>query len=357
MLNIFAHELNLCLAQFPVTGGKPTEPQALKHALKELIEHYPFIRLFTADALFTQRPLAGVLLEADRDYRFAVKDNQPELLEAILTSFRDAAEREPDAQSVEKKASSAESVGAFWLGEVTAVVSTGQVRDLRRPQTVRLPRHPFHLVVAPLDGPRGDLPAGSEPVSDRRPVGADAPGDRLHRRPPRTQHAARPPVHSSRNLPAHQPLLDSQSRGNSSRSRSARTVRRLSCTRSDRVTVGFSVRFSGRFRIHHRDFFQTGSSPSRTHRFDSAARRSSHAVPNRGITWHRSRTWTAWPSRAAITLRSGFPLAPHTDFTPRPTGLPRPSRPLRSRASVRPSATASSRLAWPPRSSTRVQSV
>src|SRR5262249_31578227 len=32
MLNVFAHEVGLCLAQFPVTDGKPTEPQALKAA-------------------------------------------------------------------------------------------------------------------------------------------------------------------------------------------------------------------------------------------------------------------------------------------------------------------------------------
>src|SRR3954465_5647996 len=87
MLNVFAHELNLCLAQFPVTGGKPTEPQALKDGLAELLEHYPSIRLFTADALFTQRPLARVILEADRDFLFAVKDNQPAFLEAILASL------------------------------------------------------------------------------------------------------------------------------------------------------------------------------------------------------------------------------------------------------------------------------
>jgi hypothetical protein len=114
MLNLFAHELNLCLAQFPVTGGKPTEPQALKHAVKELLGHYPFIRLFTGDALFTQRPLAHVLLEADRDFLFAVKDNQPELLEAILTSFRDAAVREPDAKSVEKKGVNCTPDGSGW---------------------------------------------------------------------------------------------------------------------------------------------------------------------------------------------------------------------------------------------------
>jgi hypothetical protein len=114
MLNIFAHELNLCLAQFPVTDGKPTEPQALKHALGELLGHYPFIRLFTGDALFTQRPLAGVILQADRDFLFAVKDNQPELLEAILTSFRDAAVRDPDAKSVEKKVTRSTPDGSGW---------------------------------------------------------------------------------------------------------------------------------------------------------------------------------------------------------------------------------------------------
>jgi hypothetical protein len=114
MLNVFAHELSLCLAQFPVTDGKPTEPQALKHGLKELLENYPFIRLFTADALFTQRPLARVILEADRDYLFAVKDNQPDLLEAILTSLGDVAGREPDAKSVEKKGRSCTPGGSGW---------------------------------------------------------------------------------------------------------------------------------------------------------------------------------------------------------------------------------------------------
>src|SRR4051794_463805 len=103
MLNVFAHEVGLCLAQFPVTDGKPTEPQALKAALAELIEHYPFLKLFTGDALFCQRPLAGVIREADRDFLFAVKDNQPDLLEAILTSFLDAQRRQPDAKAVEKK--------------------------------------------------------------------------------------------------------------------------------------------------------------------------------------------------------------------------------------------------------------
>lgn len=90
MLNVFTHDLGLCLAQFPVTEGKPTEPQALKAGLAELLEHYPFLRIFTADALFTQRPLAKVILEAGRDFLFTVKDNQPDLLEALRTSFQGA---------------------------------------------------------------------------------------------------------------------------------------------------------------------------------------------------------------------------------------------------------------------------
>lgn len=103
MLNIFAHDVNLSLAQLAVTDGKPTEPQALKEGLAELLEHYPFLRLFTADALFTQRPLARVILEADRDFLFAVKDNQPDLLEAIQASCHDAPQRTPDVSTQEKK--------------------------------------------------------------------------------------------------------------------------------------------------------------------------------------------------------------------------------------------------------------
>jgi hypothetical protein len=103
MLNVFTHDLSLCLAQFPVTEGKPTEPQALKAGLAELLKHYPFIQIFTADALFTQRPLAKVILESGRDFLFAVKDNQPDLLEALRTSFLDAESRPPDVETTDKK--------------------------------------------------------------------------------------------------------------------------------------------------------------------------------------------------------------------------------------------------------------
>lgn len=103
MLNVFTHDLSLCLAQFPVTDGKPTEPQALRTGLAELLEHYPFIQIFTGDALFTQRPLAKVILESGRDFLFTVKDNQPNLLEVLRTSFHDAESRPPDAETTDKK--------------------------------------------------------------------------------------------------------------------------------------------------------------------------------------------------------------------------------------------------------------
>jgi hypothetical protein len=130
MLNVFAHELRLCLAQFPVTDGKPTEPQALKAAMAELLDHYPMIRLFTGDALFTQRPLAQVILDADRDFLFAVKDNQPGLHEAVQASFSDAAERPPDARTVEKK------------GARSTPVGSGSWRARRSPTSVKRPRSP-----------------------------------------------------------------------------------------------------------------------------------------------------------------------------------------------------------------------
>jgi hypothetical protein len=130
MLNVFAHEVGLCLAQFPVTDGKPTEPQALKAALAELIDDYPMLRLFTADALFTQRPLARVILEARRDFLFAVKDNQPDLLEAVRASFGDVADRPPDARITEKK------------GAKSTPAGSGSWRATRSPTSARRPVYP-----------------------------------------------------------------------------------------------------------------------------------------------------------------------------------------------------------------------
>ena len=130
MLNVFAHELGLCLGQFPVTDGKPTEPQALKAALAELTGRYPMLRLFTADALFTQRPLARAILEVECDFLFAVKDNQPDLHEAVRASLGDVTARPPDVKAAEKK------------GAMSIPAGSGSWRARRSTTSARRPRSP-----------------------------------------------------------------------------------------------------------------------------------------------------------------------------------------------------------------------
>jgi hypothetical protein len=88
MLNVFAHDAKACLAQWAVGGGdKKTEPETLKAHLDELFSRHPGLRLLTGDAVFCQRHLAGLIVEAGRDYLFMLKGNQPEALQAAREAF------------------------------------------------------------------------------------------------------------------------------------------------------------------------------------------------------------------------------------------------------------------------------
>lgn len=107
VLNVFAHDVKVCLAQWAVGDGKETEPEVLKAHLSELFAAYPTLKLLTGDALFAQRPLAGLIVAAGRDYLFAVKDNQPDLAETIQTAFAAATPATAAAASREKK-------GVWW---------------------------------------------------------------------------------------------------------------------------------------------------------------------------------------------------------------------------------------------------
>jgi hypothetical protein len=107
VLNVFAHDARICLAQWAVGDGKDTEPEVLKAHLDELFAAYPTLRLLTGDALFCQRPLARLIVQAGRDYLLAIKDNQPDLLEAAQTAFAEASPQTADAGTREKK-------GARW---------------------------------------------------------------------------------------------------------------------------------------------------------------------------------------------------------------------------------------------------
>jgi hypothetical protein len=103
VLNVFAHRARVCLADWPV-GNKETEPDVLKAHLDELFAAWPSLRVLTGDALFCQRPLARAIIEAGRDYVLAIKDNQPDLLEAARTALADATAESADATVSEKSA-------------------------------------------------------------------------------------------------------------------------------------------------------------------------------------------------------------------------------------------------------------
>jgi hypothetical protein len=104
VLNVFAHQARVCLADWPVGQGKGTEPEVLKAHLDELLAAWPSLRVLTGDAIFCQRPLARAVIEAGRDYVLAIKDNQPDLLEAARAAFAGVAAESADATVREKSA-------------------------------------------------------------------------------------------------------------------------------------------------------------------------------------------------------------------------------------------------------------
>jgi len=102
-LTVFIHDLKLVIGQWSVTGEKTNEPTALRNHLGELLEKYPLLRLVTGDAIFCQRPLAEALLADNCDYLLQIKDNQPDIQEATQLCLGDAHEKQPAAESLEKK--------------------------------------------------------------------------------------------------------------------------------------------------------------------------------------------------------------------------------------------------------------
>lgn len=102
VLNVFAHDLKVALACWPVGGGKGTEAEVLKSRLKELLGAYPSLKVLTMDAGFTQRNLAELIVENGRDYVMAIKDNQPNLHETAKAAFADVDLDKPDAETIGK---------------------------------------------------------------------------------------------------------------------------------------------------------------------------------------------------------------------------------------------------------------
>ena len=79
MVNVLAHDLRLCLAQWPASE-KRYEPGVLREQLAPLFERYPGLRLLTMDALYAERDLCQAIVGHGRDYLVRVKGNQPTVL-------------------------------------------------------------------------------------------------------------------------------------------------------------------------------------------------------------------------------------------------------------------------------------
>ena len=101
MVNVFAHDLKLCLAQWPMTE-KRYEPKVLKEHLEELFEGYPGLKVLTMDALYAERGVCEAIVTSGRDYMVRIKGNQPGILEALKEGFPQGELGEPHAQTVEK---------------------------------------------------------------------------------------------------------------------------------------------------------------------------------------------------------------------------------------------------------------
>ena len=102
MVNVLAHDLKLCLAQWPASE-KRYEPGVLREQLGQLFQRYPGLRLLTMDALYSERDLCQAIVSHGRDYLVRIKGNQPEVLAALVDGFAGAELVEPGAETVEKK--------------------------------------------------------------------------------------------------------------------------------------------------------------------------------------------------------------------------------------------------------------
>lgn len=109
LLTVLVHNLKLVLGQWSVTGEKTNEPGVLRNHLAELTTHFPLLKLITGDAIYAQRPLVEALLDENCDYLLQIKANQPDLQDALENCLGSAHERNPAAQTAEKK-------GTPWIG-------------------------------------------------------------------------------------------------------------------------------------------------------------------------------------------------------------------------------------------------
>ncbi len=101
MVNVLAHDLKLCLAQWPVSE-KRYEPGVLREQLGQLFQRYPGLRLLTMDTLYAERELCQAIVSHGRDYSVRVKGNQSAVLTALVEGFTAEDLGEPQAETLKK---------------------------------------------------------------------------------------------------------------------------------------------------------------------------------------------------------------------------------------------------------------
>ena len=102
MVNVLAHDLKLCLAQWPASE-KRHEPGVLREQLGQLFQRYPGLWLLTKDTLYAERDLCQAIADHGRDYLVRLKGNQSGALEALTDGFAGEEPGEPQAETLEKK--------------------------------------------------------------------------------------------------------------------------------------------------------------------------------------------------------------------------------------------------------------
>jgi len=122
LVTVLVHRLKFVLGQWSVRGEKTNEAGVLKNHLAELLEAFPMLRLISGDAIYVQRPLAELFQGTQCDYLFQVKQNQPDLLEALTQCLGTAHEHKPAAETVEKKGPcrTAADCGSIWTTPTTS---------------------------------------------------------------------------------------------------------------------------------------------------------------------------------------------------------------------------------------------
>ena len=101
MVNVLAHDLKLCLAQWPASE-KRHEPGVLREQLGQLFQRYPGLWLLTMDTLYAERDLCQAIAGHGRDYLVRLEGTQSGALEALTDGFAGEELGEPQAETLEK---------------------------------------------------------------------------------------------------------------------------------------------------------------------------------------------------------------------------------------------------------------